>query len=642
MKLPETAREIFEARLNDLLQPLDWDDGVLVNWRQINPGTREAAIEFRAGQFPGAEYWILGEIKDGVRSFSGGYSADSGSLTIRNLVQIVQQKRTWIVEQTIQQLEYFADQLLPVLNARGRNKGVAAATLAREELYHRWPWCPCYGNQAIALNIARAWGDAGIDATPQFPHLVLWQQEPPDISLQELQARLKPSWVDMEDDFTLTSWDRYIGKGDFVSRARALGWLLHFEKEVRSGQAVSRRVIAPTNRTNRELLQHWDAKDTPEDLEIWREHLNTPVEKVSLRGPGNVQLSLNLGPGFNFDQEILNNIEALVKVQGGLNTYLALLYAAGNHGRRGEFNFNMADHLRAIGKENRQKWRDAETRKIELMSKIVVEVDFGYHTNPKTKKAEPLTWEEPLLTIPGGLYSGKGGARTLEGAVIRLSPELYKPVRERRGKLGSNWSQMSAGVLRLDTRPGQVGALARYIAIEFLFAKRHNLTPGGYWQTTGGYLLRTAHLVPRYRENRLLAWQALRSALETLSNITPPEFKTWRAVDGAGDLLPPEHWTKETLFHIWPADWFIDSIQHKAPLLEGGHATRPNTGREFKAWRERNGLTVTAAAREIGVIRSTIILAEKDPDGPVSGKIRAGILARWERLHSKTDMSAAP
>jgi hypothetical protein len=636
MKLPDIARETLEARIATLLESKGSNQRLLT-WKQIdNNRTTYTPSSIPAGMH------LVDELGSSCKDLKQGREAcpQEGFITVSDLVKIVERDQEYIVGYTLQELEFFVKLLLPgITSTKSKFKGVTSAVLSRPELYNRWPWVRGYGNPATALSLASAWR-TGVHSSPEqapdSPEFLKWRQDPPDITLQELQQRLHDR---CNTELNVARWEELLSvpvdeNRLRLIRARSLGWLLQFEKEVQQNRAVSKRVIVPTDRSNRALLQGWGNKDNTEGLQEWRKHLDKPVKSVSLQGPGSVQLVLNFGAGYNLDQEILHNIESLVSVQGGLNTYLALLYAAGNYGRSGEFSFNMADHLITIDRQNRQQARDAETNKIETMSKITVEVDFGWLTDPKTKKPRRYYYRSSLLTIPGGLYSEGGGKPTLEGATIKLCPELYRPVRERRGKLGSNWSQISRGVLRLDTRRGTVSAVARYIAIEFLFAKRHHLTPGGYWQTNGRYLLEKARLEGRYRENRREAWEALRAALNKLETIYPAEIKTWKAVDSASDLIPLEHWTKKTLFRIWPSEWFIDSTIYRVPLLEGGHSTVPNNGKELKAWRKKNGLTIAAAAREIGVSRPTFTSAEKDLDGLVSGKIRAGILARWEKLHS--------
>lgn len=637
MTLPDIAREIITARLDALLNiPIENPNDELFTWSESTlKGADKPHIVFsyNTTTSPAANTILRG------LGWTVGDQITESPFCVGTVFDHVQAHRDEIIEKTLADLARWAEWLLPP--PRGKDRGVASAAVSRAELYQRWPWPWGKWDSARMLALYHGIKSADLAAyayTMKRPELLQWRSDPTLINLANLNKRMEAKLGEAATHPFFSSWDhgvRILSDESFSMKhpttARALGWLMHFEREVRDGQSISNRLFLPTDKVSRDLMTHWSDSAIPEKSEKWEQYLGKRVQSVSLITPGNVQLSLQFGDGFDLELAILNAIEQAVRIEGK-NAWLALLHAATVQGKGGRFRFSMPDFLESIGAQNRQSQRAKYTGIIEIQSRVKLQVDFGYHTNPQTKKRKRLQWEEHLLVIEGAMYSGTGKSRELVGGVLNIAPRYWQNVQSKNGKPGSNFGQLSNAVLKLDRKQGRPGAVARDIAIESVFGNRHNLTPGGYWQTTGEYLLSATKLFPRYRENRFSAWQTIAKALDLLRTINPQQVKKWESLDLAGNPVPVEAWTKETWFHLWPADWYTDTVKHRVPMIGGGQNTLPSTGEELVSWRKKTGLSVTAAAKETGVSRPTWTKAEKEINAPISGKIRSGILERYRRL----------
>lgn len=286
-------------------------------------------------------------------------------------------------------------------------------------------------------------------------------------------------------------------------------------------------------------------------------------------------------------------------------------------GRAGWFRWTLDAHLDALGYEGSHR-RSVETRsKIARMVESFTRFELAVY-----RKDGTLRDRSPLFNVAGKSDALEDGTWVLNGMELRINPFLYQGVRSASGELGSNWHPAPVELAQINH-----GQFPHAIALGLILPIRWRLALNEEDESnrervrlSGESLLALAGIVFD-EDHPARTWDMLEQNLAELQRRGGLGRWTWEGlVDG--------HPAAASMCDLWPPAWMADRTVRNVRPVEARQLPPVATGADLKGWRERQGLSQVAAAKELKVGIATVKRAEASPGDALGPALREAFRKR--------------
>lgn len=412
-----------------------------------------------------------------------------------------------------------------------------------------------------------------------------------------------------------TMWEALVNRLQLALAAHAYrAWRAIEQDRLRPAIAID------AGRTHHDLLAlHKSQPKHERDIEVWQRG-----ERYVVRLP-DVATQLEFPSGNAHGEAHRAFLEAFRewKKWHGLRVWAAILWQASQAGRTGAFVWRLEEHLKAMGYVERTRRNPKVRAKVAAEVEALIKIELAVYGEDGKERAR-----DHILQPGIRAESNKNGLWILEGMQLRISPLLYRGVRDFRsdgtpGDLGVLWYPAPVELAQVDAaRNPYTLSLGFILPIRW----RWDLGRHPYLALRGETLLTTAG-VPIHKRDTASAFAELKRDLDELVRIGGLERYEW--TDG-------EAWSLEASCRLYPPRWCVDRTLHGVEPIEAPQSPpTPRTGTELRAWRARHKLTQAQAAERLGVGTRTIRGAEAGDSTPLSSRLLRALSEKSEKQGTK-------